>query len=123
MNSVDPVFIVLVSTIAVLSIPLVVVLVKSTKASTKQIYQVWVVKTSGHSDIKTSAGSAVSQGLVGGALLGGVGVIAGAATARKKVNKKKAKTTFLVQYVDSSQSKVTCKDGSRLYCKLIKYVR
>lgn len=43
-----------------------------------------IAKTIGNEDTHTSTGSMASRALIGGALLGGVGALAGAATAKKK---------------------------------------
>lgn len=71
-----------------------------------------------NSKTKTSTGSAVGRGLVGGALLGPVGAIIGAGTAKKKTVTKEIDTgerKFLVEYTDGTRSEETARVGTSRY--------
>ena len=82
------------------------------KAETK-IVEVIIVA----SDSRKSAASSVGRGLVGGALFGGIGLIAGAVSA-----KNKNETTFRITYASGRQEIKTCKNGSSEYKKYIKMI-
>lgn len=68
-------------------------------------------------DQRKSAASGVIRGAVGTALLGPIGLVAGAVSAKNKKN-----TTFLIEYEDGSRDTKTVKTGSGEYKKLIKYI-
>lgn len=70
------------------------------------------------SKTKTSAGSAVGRGLVGGALLGPLGAVVGAGTAKKKTTTKEVDSgerRFLVEYTDGTRSEETARVGTSRY--------
>ena len=68
------------------------------------------------SSSRTKAGSALARGAVGGALLGPVGMVAGAASAKKKtVVKESHTTTFMVYYEDGTHKAETVSNSSALY--------
>ena len=70
------------------------------------------------SKTKTSTGSAVGRGLVGGALLGPAGAIIGAGTAKKKTTTKEVDSgerRFLVEYTDGTRSEETARVGTSRY--------
>ena len=77
------------------------------------ITEVMIIDT----DSRKSTASTVGRGLVGGALFGGIGLVAGAATAR---NKKE--TSFRITYESGRMEVKTCKNGSREYNKYIKMI-
>ena len=66
---------------------------------------------------RKSAASGVARGLVGNAILGPVGALAGAGSA-----KSKGKTTFLVVYSDGSRDTQTVKTGGLLYKSYLQYL-
>ena len=66
-------------------------------------------------DKRKSAASGVVRGAVGSVLLGPVGLVAGAMSA-----KNKNMTTFLVEYDDGSRETKTVKNNSSEYKKLVK---
>jgi len=69
-------------------------------------------------DSKKSLGSAVTRGAVGGALLGPVGLVGGAISA-----KNKSETTFTVVYKSGRREVVTVSNDSFEFEKYAKYVR
>ena len=62
--------------------------------------------------------SSATRGLVGGALLGPVGLLAGSLSGKNK----KDKVTFLVTYKDGHTSIETVKKGSIIYKTYIKLI-
>ena len=68
------------------------------------------------SSSRIRTGSAVARGLVGGALLGPVGAVAGAATGRQRttVNEHHT-TTFMVYYIDGSHRVETVENTTERY--------
>lgn len=69
-------------------------------------------------DSRKRTASAVGRGLVGGALLGPLGTIAGVASA-----KNKKETTFKVTYESGRVEVVTCKNKSPEYKKYAKNLK
>lgn len=68
---------------------------------------------------KKKAGSAVARGAVGSALLGPVGLVAGAASAKNKI---KDHTTFLIEYEDGHKETETVENNSISFKTYIQYV-
>lgn len=87
------------------------------QANRKTIVKTMIVGSS--TDSRKKVGSSVARGLVGGALLGPVGAIAGATTGKNKVNNT---TTFLVQYKDGHKETVTVDNSSAKFNELCKYL-
>lgn len=78
------------------------------------------------SKTKTSTGSAIGRGIVGGALLGPAGAIIGAGTAKKKTTTKEVDTgerKFLVEYTDGTRSEETARVGTSRYQYLMSKVK
>ena len=70
------------------------------------------------SKTKTSTGSAIGRGIVGGALLGPAGAIIGAGTAKKKTTTKEVDTgerRFIVEYTDGTRSEEMARVGTSRY--------
>lgn len=65
---------------------------------------------------RKSASSAIVRGAVGAAILGPVGLLAGASAKNKNY------TTFLVLYQDGTKETMTVKNGSGDYKTLAKYL-
>lgn len=61
---------------------------------------------------KKSTTSSITRGLIGGAMLGGVGAIIGASTGKQK---EQNNVTFLVTYDDGTTDTVTDKEGGILW--------
>lgn len=72
-----------------------------------------------NSNSRKKAGSSISRGIVGGALLGPAGMVGGALSGKNKVTNT---TTFLIQYVDGHKETKTVKNDSFEFKKLIQYV-
>lgn len=85
---------------------------ETTFINPKGIAKVMIV---GH-DSRKKATSVIGRGIVGGALLGPVGLLAGAS------GKNKNKTTFLIIYNNGKRETITTKNNGFLYKKLIQYV-
>lgn len=71
---------------------------------------------------KSSATSAIARGVVGGALFGPVGAIAGAVTPKKTLTTETKDVTFSVRYASSRCELETVKFGSRRYNELARYI-
>lgn len=69
---------------------------------------------------KKSAGSSIVRGAVGGALLGGAGLIGGALSGKNKTIKH---YTFLVHYTDGTTAELECNKGDTVYNSLIKFLK
>ncbi len=85
----------------------------SDSSKEKNIKKVMIV---GNSSTK-KAGSAIARGAVGGALLGPVGLVGGAVSAKNKDT-----TTFLIEYKDGRRETKTVKNSDpdfKLYCKFL----
>ena len=68
-------------------------------------------------DSKAKTGSTIARGAVGGAVFGVVGLVGGAASA-----KREQQVTLLLQYSDGSNDTEVVKVGSERYNQLTKYV-
>ena len=78
------------------------------------------------SKTKTSTGSAIGRGIVGGALLGPAGAIIGAGTAKKNTVTKEVDSgqrRFLVEYTDGTRSEETVRVGTSRYQYLMSKVK
>ena len=70
-------------------------------------------------DSRKKAGSSLVRGAVGGALFGGVGVVAGAMSGKNKIE---SKTTFLIEYASGKKETKTVNNNSKEYQELCKYL-
>lgn len=70
-------------------------------------------------DSRKKAGSSLVRGAVGGALFGGVGVVAGAMSGKNKIE---SKTTFLVEYASGKKETKTVDNNSKEYKELCMYL-
>lgn len=69
-------------------------------------------------DSKKSLGSAITRGVIGGALLGPVGLVGGAITG-----KNKSKTTFTIVYKNGHRTVVTVSNDSPEFAKYARYLK
>lgn len=90
---------------------------KEKRKDTKTIIKTMIVGTDGK--VITDSNDSLIGGLVGGALFGTVGAIAGATSGDKRVINK---TTFLVKYADGHKKIKTVKNNSYEFNKLCKYL-
>ncbi len=81
-----------------------------------------IVNTTSKSKQKASVTSSVVRGAVGGALFGGVGMVAGAVTPKKTTVTKDTTVTFAILYASGKRSVETVKVGSKRYNELAKYI-
>lgn len=89
----------------------------------KTIVSAEIIDTTHNQKSKGSVTSAVARGVVGGAILGPVGAVAGAAThKRKTVTTKGGTVRFLIRYADGHNETKDVKIDSGEYKKLIKYM-
>lgn len=79
----------------------------------KEIRKVVIVS----SDSRKKVGSVASRGIVGGALLGPVGLVAGAASGKNKNS-----TTFLIEYKDGSKETRTVANNSSEFERLCRFI-
>lgn len=70
-------------------------------------------------DSRKNAGSSLVRGAVGGALFGGVGVVAGAMSGKNKIT---SKTTFLIEYASGKKETKTVNNNNKEYLEYCKYL-
>lgn len=70
-------------------------------------------------DSRKNAGNTLVRGAVGGALFGGVGLVAGAMSGKNKIT---SKTTFLIEYASGKKETKTVNNDSKEYQELVKYL-
>lgn len=87
--------------------------VKRTKAMQQVIKSVTIISTDSKKDIEDS----VKRGLIGKAILGNVGMVAGVTTGKNDIN-----TTFLVEYIDGSKQTLTVNNDSVEYRRLCEFI-
>lgn len=84
----------------------------------KKIEYTKILSTS--SESQKQMGSSIAKGIVGGALFGLSGTIAGASSGKVKT---KTKTKFLVVYTDGSKTTMDVDNDSVYYDTFIKYLK
>ena len=92
------------------------------RAQGKIIVSTAIVDSTAKSKTKASATSSVVRGAVGGALFGGVGMVVGAVTPKKKTITKNKDVTFAILYANGKRDLEKVKVGSKRYNELAKYL-
>jgi hypothetical protein len=88
----------------------------------KEIVSVKIVSSSTDTTTRGSVTSSVARGVIGGALFGPIGMIAGAATPKQKTVGTETKITFAVRYASGRVSSETVVVDSLRYKELVKHI-
>lgn len=88
----------------------------------RTIVSVTLIGTNSQSKTKASASSSVARGVVGGALFGPIGAVAGAVTPKRKTVTNETEATFAVKYASGRTQSETVQINGARYKELIKYI-